>query len=211
LSGERQIGYKQARKQTIWKKKMKPTFFLLRAVKLRAHVGVALLVAAILFCGCQAKPAPLSPEAASFKQAIKDCLHNLSTTLMDPVAKKDLRAITAALEKIESPAVKLCSMCPFQIGVLNKFGEGLAIYPPRAANNKRNYSSYDLVTKALNTKKIQQKRFYLQDGTELYIICAPLVRQGNVIGLVAIAVNSEDAEKRWGITGKDFLALDFNA
>jgi hypothetical protein len=31
-----------------------------------------------------------------------------------------------------------------------------------------------------------------------------------LIGLVAIAVISEDAEKKWGFKEKEFLALDFN-
>jgi hypothetical protein len=152
----------------------------------------------------------MSQAAANFKNEIKTCLANLFPALMEPVANKNIAAINAALEKVESPAVKLCRLCPFQMGVLNQFGEILAIYPPRTGNNTKNYSSYDLVTKAINTKKIQQRRFYLQNGSELYIICAPIVREDKVIGLVAIAVNSEDAVKKWGLTGKDFLGLDFN-
>jgi len=168
------------------------------------------VVVAILFCGCQAKPAPLSPAAATFKHEIKTCIANLSLTLTEPVAKKDVAAINAALAKIESPAVKLCSLCPFQIGVMNKSGDGLAAYPPKSGNNAKNYSRYDLITKAINSKKIQQQRFFLQDGSVLYIICAPLLREDNLVGLVAIAVDSEDAEKRWGLTEKEFLDLDFN-
>jgi hypothetical protein len=181
-----------------------------RESRSKGRFWLVLVVAAILFCGCQAKPAPLSPAAATFKHEIKTCLANLSTALMEPVANKDVAAINAALSKIESPAVKLCSLCPFQIGVMNRSGEGLAAYPPKSSNNGKNYSRYELIGKAIKSKKIQQQRFFLQDGSGLYIICAPLVREGNVIGLVAIAVNSEDATKRWGLTEKDFLALDFN-
>lgn len=176
----------------------------------RVHLGLALLVATMVFCGCQAKQPPLSPAAAAFKQEIKNCLVNLSTALIEPVAKKDMAAINAALSKIESPAVKLCTLCPFQIGVLNQYGEGLAAYPPKSGNNARNYSRYDLIAKAIKSKKIHQQRFFLQDGSGLYLICAPIVRADNVIGLVVIAVNSEDATKRWGLTEKDFLALNFN-
>jgi hypothetical protein len=176
----------------------------------RVHLLLALVVSALLFYGCQAKPAPLSPGAAAFKHAIKDCLTKLSAGLMEPVAKKDILAITNALERVESPAVKLCSLCPFKIGVMNRFGEGLAVYPPKSDNNMKNYSSYDLVIKAINRKRIQQQIFYLQDGSELYIICAPLLRDGNLIGLVAIAVNSKDAGAKWNLTDKEFMALNFN-
>ena len=187
---------------------MKPIFS--REFRSKGQVWLVMVVAAILFCGCQAKPAPLSPAAAIFKQEMKTCLANLSSSLMEPVAKRDVAAINAALEKVESPAVKLCRLCPFQIGVLDQSGEGLATYPPQAGNSMKNYSGYDLVTKAISSKKIQQQRFYLEDGSELYIICAPLVRGGKVIGLIAVAVNAEEAAKRWGIVEKDFLALNFN-
>jgi hypothetical protein len=32
-----------------------------------------------------------------------------------------------------------------------------------------------------------------------------------LVGLVAIAVSSVDAEKRWNLKEKEFLALDFNS
>ena len=152
----------------------------------------------------------MSPGAATFKQEIKSCLTNLSVTLMEPVAKQDLAGIKAALEKVESPAVKLCRLCPFEIGVMNPSGETLAAYPAKGDGKAKNYSNYDLVIKAINSKKIQQQQFFLQDGSELYLVCAPLIRQDTLIGLVAIAISSEDAEKRWGLKEKEFLALDFN-
>ncbi len=187
---------------------MRPSFT--REFRLKAHFWL-LVIAAFLFCGCQAKPAPLSPAAATFKHEIQTCLANFSGALMEPVANKDMAAINAALAKVESPAVKLCSLCPFKIAVLNQSGESLAVYPPGVNNSVKNYSNYDLITKAINSKKIQQQRFFLQDGSELYIICAPLIREDKVIGLVAIAVNSEDAAKRWGLSEKEFLALNFNS
>ena len=152
----------------------------------------------------------MSPGAASFKHEIKSCLTNLSTTLLEPVAKQDLAGIKAALEKVESPAVKLCRLCPFEIGVTNPSGETLAVYPPKGDGKPKNYSNYDLVIKAIKSKKIQQQQFFLQDGSALYLVCAPLLRQDTLIGLVAIAINSVEAEKRWGLKEKEFLAIDFN-
>jgi len=170
---------------------------------------ILLLGAVILFFGCQAREAPLSPGAATFKQELKKCFDNLGVTLVEPVAKNDLAGIRAALEKVESPAVKLCRLCPFEIGVLNPSGETLAAYP-KGDGKAKNFSNYELVIKAISSKKIQQQRFFLQDGAKLYLVCAPLIREDKLIGLVAIAISSEDAEKRWGLTEKEFLALDFN-
>lgn len=173
-----------------------------------AHLWPVLAAVVLLLLGCQAKEAPLSPAAATFKQEVKRCLSSLSSPLVGPVFNKDLPEIRATLNKAEPQAVKLCRMCPFSIGVLNRYGETLAVHPPQEEN--KNFSNYDLVIKAINTKKIQQQRFFLQNGSELYIICAPILREDTVIGLVAIAINSEEAQKRWGLTEKEFLGLDFN-
>jgi hypothetical protein len=172
---------------------------------------VLLLSAVILLFGCQAREAPLSPGAATFKQELKSCITNLSAALMEPVAKRDLAEIRAALEKAESPAVKLCRLCPFEIGVTDPSGATLAAYPGKEDGKGKDYSKYDLVIKTINSKKIQQQRFFLPGGSELYLVCAPLIRQDKLIGLVAIAISSEEASKRWGLTEKEFLAINFNS
>ena len=64
--------------------------------------------------------------------------------------------------------------------------------------------------KAINSKKIQQQQFFLPDGAKLFLVCAPLIREDKLIGLVAIAINSEEARKKWDLQEKEFLALDFN-
>jgi hypothetical protein len=171
---------------------------------------ILLTVVVLLFCGCQAREAPMSPGAATFKQELKSCFDNLAVALMEPVAKKDLAGIRAALEKVESPAAKLCRLCPFELGVTDQSGETLAVYPPKGDGKGKNYSNYELVIKAISSKKIQQQQFFLQDGAKLYLVCTPLIRENKLIGLVAIAISSEDAEKRWGLTEKEFMALDFN-
>ena len=177
----------------------------------KGHLWPILLAGAvILFFGCQAREAPLSPGAATFKQEIKSCLTNLSVSLVEPVIRKDLAGIRDALEKVESPAVKLCRLCPFDIVVLNPSGETLAAYPVKADAKEKNFSNYELVIKALNSKKIQQQQLFLQDGAKLYLVCSPLLRDNTVIGLVAIAVSSVDAAKKWGLTEKEFQYLDFN-
>ena len=170
---------------------------------------VLLLGAVILLFGCH-QEAPVNPGIATFKQELKSCFDNIAVTLMDPVARKDVAGIQAALEKVESPAVKLCRLCPFEIAVLNPAGEIMAAYPVKGAGKAKNFSSYELVKKAISSKKIQQQGLSLPDGSKLYLVCAPLIRQNELIGLVAIAISSADAEKRWNLTEKEFLALDFN-
>jgi len=174
----------------------------------KACIRYGLACLAILLWGCQAQEPPLSPAAAAFKKEVKDCIGGLAAPLVEPVWRKDVAAISAALKEVEPKTIKLCRMCPFRIAVMNQLGDTLAVHPPK--EKAGNFSSYDLVIKVINSKKIQQQRFFLEDGSQLYIICTPLLRQDKVVGLIAIAINSEEAEKRWGLTGKEFLALDFN-
>jgi hypothetical protein len=152
----------------------------------------------------------LNPGIATFKQELKSCLDNLDATLMEPVARQDLAGIKAALENVESPAVKLCRLCPFEIGVLDPSGKILSAYPVKGDGKAKDYSTYDLVKKAISSKRIQQQALFLPEGSKLYLVCAPLIRKDVLIGLVAIAISSVEAEKRWNLQEKEFLALDFN-
>jgi hypothetical protein len=175
----------------------------------RTYLWVAVVGAAVLFGGCAKKP-PRSPAAAAFKKEVRQCINEYSQAVIEPLARNDVAAISAGLEKVEPQALKLCRMCPFRVAVLNHAGEALAVHPPILNRNRSNFSNYELVIKTINSKKIQQQRFFLQNGSQLYIICVPLILKEKVIGLLAIAIDAADAEQRWGLTAKEFLALDFN-
>ena len=164
-----------------------------------------LVCAVLLLLACQSQP--LSP-AASFKKDVKSILDKLCTTMVEPVFKGDVPGIERALSELEPQLAKLCPRCPFQVGVLNQHGEILAVHPPTERTN--NFSSYDLVIKVISSKQIQQQKFFLQNGPELYIICAPILRQDKVIGLIGIAISAEEAKSKWGLTEKEFMALNFN-
>jgi hypothetical protein len=159
--------------------------------------------------GCQAQEPPLSPAAAAFKKEIKDCIARLSQPLGEPLVQGNLAAIQDILKKNEPDAVKLCRMCPFRIGVLDVQGDTLTVYPFKK-DAMGSFSHYNVVMQALKTQKVTQDRMFLQDGSKLYIVCTPIKHQDQVVGVLAVGLSSEEAEKRWGITEKEFLALDFN-
>jgi hypothetical protein len=170
---------------------------------------IPLLLLPGLIHGCQAQEPPLSPAAAAFKQEVKECIGRLVKPLIDPVIKKDREAINEALKKTEPEAIKLCRMCPFRMGVMNRHGDTLAVYPP-PKDAHLDFYHYEVVQQALKTRKIAQQRLFLQNGARLYVICSPILQQEKVIGILALALNAEEAKKRWDLTEKEFLALDFN-
>jgi hypothetical protein len=167
------------------------------------------IIICLIFCGCQSQEPALSPAARAFKSEIKECIDRLSGPLIGPITNKDLKAINETLATVEPQVVKLCRMCPFRIGALDRDGDTLATYPMKT-DTGFNFSGYELVAQTIKNRKISQQRFFLQDGSEIYIICAPLLDKEELVGLLAINLSAEEAKARWGLSQKEFLALDFN-
>ncbi|MBM4273664.1 MAG: hypothetical protein FJ134_04260 [Deltaproteobacteria bacterium] len=174
---------------------------------IRFRVVLCILLLGLIY-GCQAQEPPLSPAAAAFKQEIKECIDRLVKPLMEPVLKRDTAGINETLKKVEPEAIKLCRMCPFRIGVVDQNGDTLAVYPPQK-NAHLDFHNYEVVQQALKSRKISHQRLFLQDGSSLYVICVPLIRE-EPMGILAIALSAADAQNRWGLTEKEFVALDFN-
>ena len=171
--------------------------------------AMPLLTLVLMLAACQAKEPPLSPAAAAFKKEVKDCLVRLSTPLVAPVVQSNQAAINEALKHAEPEAIKLCRMCPFRMGVLDREGDTLTVYPFKE-EAMGNFSTYDVVVQTLKNRKINQQRFYLQDGSQMYIICAPLKQGEELAGILALSLSAAEAKNRWGLTAQEFLRIDFN-
>jgi hypothetical protein len=170
---------------------------------------VWLLLALLIFGGCQAKEPPLSPAAKSFKKEIRDCLQRLSPELATPLIKRDVAALNEVLARVEPEASKLCRMCPFRMGVLDKAGETLTVHPYKA-DAVGNFSNYEVVIKTLKDQQINQQRLFLQDGSQVFIVCDPIKQGSELVGILVLSMSAQEAKQRWGITEAEFLSLDFN-
>ncbi|MFZ5453665.1 MAG: hypothetical protein ACOZF2_17550 [Thermodesulfobacteriota bacterium] len=174
------------------------------------RLGVVLLILLLGFTyGCQTKEPPLSPAAARFKHEVKECLDLVTKPLIGPLSRKDAAGIHAALKKTEPENLKLCVRCPFRMGVMDVEGNSLALYPQRK-NADLDFYKYEVVQQALKERKIRQQRLFLQDGSGLFVICVPLLKDNQVMGILAIALSASEARNKWGLTEKEFMALDFN-
>jgi len=176
----------------------------------RFRVWLALLsLLAPVAMGCQGSEPPLRPGAAEFKKEVKNCLTTLQTSLIKPLSEKNIPAINETLKRVEPEAIKLCRMCPFRIGVMNQAGYTLTVYPMKQ-DAIGDFSKYDVVIQALKSRRTRQQRLFLQDQSQLYVICAPILQGDQVLGLIALAVSAEEAKKRWDMSAEDFLGIDFN-
>ena len=180
-----------------------------KAQRFRPWLALVSLLAAVAFLGCQSQESRLRPGAAEFKKEVQDCIAILKTALIEPLSKRDIPAINETLKKVEPEAIKLCRMCPFRIGVLNQEGYTLTVYPPKE-DTIGNFSNYEVVIQALKNRRTATQRFFLQDGSQIYLICVPILQEDQVLGILALVVSAEEAKKRWDMTAPEFLAIDFN-
>ncbi len=170
---------------------------------------LSLLLAALALTGCGPAAPPLSPQGQAFKNEVGNMIHRMQQSLANPVAKGDLPAINKVLEGFSVSTAGLCIDCPYKTAVLNHEGILLTTFP----NNEvvgRNFSSYRIVSQALSKQRISQSQAYLADGTKIYFISAPLITQNQVVGVAVLALSPADLEKKWHLSEKEFLAIDFN-
>ncbi len=181
------------------------------AGKLRPFRGwpILLLLLLMVLGGCQASEPPLTPAAAAFKKEVQECLDRLCQGVVGAIVKGDVAALNETLKHIEPEALKLCRMCPFRIGILDKTGETVTVYPFKA-EAMANFSNYEAVVQTLKDRKVNQQRLFLQDGSQIYIICVPLLQGENLVGIMVLSLSAEDAKKKWGLSETDFLAINFN-
>lgn len=171
---------------------------------------VALLICfAGVVAGCRPPQVPLSPAAASFKKEMRGVVAKLAPALSGPVSQGDVAAIHRVLKKLSAEAAHAGKPWSFRIGMLDRNGIVMAAFPPPKETGN-DFSHYELVAKVLKDHRTVSQRFYMQDDSQLFVICAPLLQQDNAVGVLALIMNAQEVEKKWGITEKELLAIDFN-
>jgi len=146
----------------------------------------------------------------ALKDEVKGALKKMSAPLMDPVSKNDVKAIQAVIDHIVSGAQKDGRPIRFGIGILDREGVAVAGRYVVGEFKVEDFSNYRFVTRAYKQKKIIQDRLYLRGGSELLIVCIPLVQRRDVIGALVLGFNASELEKDYGLNTGQFMALDFN-
>jgi hypothetical protein len=146
----------------------------------------------------------------TFKETVKEAIKKLSPTFIDPLSKGDANATNTALAKIVSDSGKQKSGPNFGIGVLDRDGIAVAGKYITGVFKKENFSKYSFVIKAFKKKKVVQDRLYFQDRSEFYVVCAPLVSQGQLVGALVLGFTSSEVNEKYHLTTEQFMALNFN-
>lgn len=175
----------------------------------RGHtVGVILLLALTVGVGCR-ESKPLSPKAGAFRQQVLKVLDRLADPLAEPTSREDKKAIQGVLVRLFSVCADDCQGLLDNVVVLDKDGVTIAVYPPEKLP-MWNFSDYAAVKRAIQEKKPAQTILYRQNGTVISAICAPLLHQGQVEGVMVLVIESKKLKEKMGLTEQEFLSLDFS-
>ena len=160
--------------------------------------------------GCGEKEPPLSQAAKTFKSKIQDELKIVIPALAQPVANQDMVAINKALTESFAQAEKAGDPLPFRVVVLDPYGVLLTRYPVEDLPVER-FSDYRAVKQVIRKKQIVSDVLYFADGSQVYVILAPLLSKGNLAGMVAFALPADEVQGQWNVSRKEFQEINFNS
>jgi hypothetical protein len=175
----------------------------------KGRLCCGLLFALLLFlCGCgQGQPA-LTKNASVFKKDALETIGLLSPEFTALLAQNKESAVKPALVKRVSDAAREGTPFKFRIMVLNRMGIKLA-GGLSETNDGMNFSSYSAAQTVLQENKMAADVFYLGNA-KVYVVSAPLIHAGTVVGGVVLGVFEQELKDRWHITEKEFREIDFN-
>jgi hypothetical protein len=176
---------------------------------MRPYLAPLILPLALGLAGCQAQEPPLNPRAAAFKKEVRDLIARLTPALAGLLSHNDAKAAAQAILSLYPGAGQEKDDLPFWLGAMSKDGILLTTLPPVQAIGA-DFIKYRLVQETLANRRINKMRLYASDGAPIYIVLAPAVLQGNLVGLLGLRVTAAQALKEWGVTEPEFQGMDFN-
>ncbi len=173
--------------------------------------GLMLLIflVALGLAGCMGGGPPLSPKAEAFKKDVRGIINKLSTALAGPLSHNDAAAAKAAILSAYPTAGQDKDDFPFWLGAMTKDGILLTSLPA-VPSIGQDFIKYQLVQTTLKNQRINQQELFRPDGTPVYIVIAPVMVQGNCVGLVGLRLTAAQALNKWGITDQEFQKMNLN-
>jgi hypothetical protein len=174
------------------------------------------LVAVLMFLlagggGCGRKESPVTKGGFEFKKQIRETVEKLEPLLLESAAKEDRKRAETTLEKFASEAFQKNGVRPLLMGLIDQRGIVLARGPGTVSSDSGNdFAQYHAFQKVLKDRKIFQERLFLQGGKNILLLCVPLLRKGDLEGILAFTFRPADLKDQIGLTEEEFLAMDFN-
>ena len=149
-------------------------------------------------------------STADFKDEVRALVKRMSSCLIDPLSKNDINTVETTVNEIFLEADQRGRPIRFGIGILDKNGMAIAGGYIVGSFKGEDFSRYQFAKKAFKKKKVVQERLYLQDHSQLLIVCFPLIEQKKVVGAIVLGFDPTQVQKDYGLNTEQFLALDLN-
>jgi hypothetical protein len=178
-----------------------------KAIARYIHVCAIILLAVICSAGCTSRKLEQSEAARSFKQEVQEKIKQLSPIFIEPLARKDAKTVKSLLENTVSDAAQEGKPLKLIIAILDDQGVKVAGSYSDAAMN---FSTYATVQQILDKQKTFTGELY-RGADRFLFIGAPLMKQGQLVGILVLGNAEEELKKQWNVSAKEILALDFNS
>ena len=169
-----------------------------------------------LFLACTSDES-LRPDVLAFRKQMIEDFYLLKSGLIPALDTN--KPVLAAGETIENflKEIKSDNRKIFGISLLDVSGEYLTGFVIENTTTGKlikdkyknmNFHSFKVVERILKSRKIMQERLYFQDA-RILAIGFPLIKGDDLLGIVCFSFKSHEFEKKWGISEKEFLKIDF--
>ena len=177
---------------------------------------MVLILFSALFPACTSEE-PLRPGVQAFREQMLADYDKLKSSLIpaleddDPVVSSG-KAIEIFLQELKNNNHRI-----FGISLLDVSGEYLTGFVIEDINTGKlikdkyknmNFHSFKVVEQIINSRKVIQEQLYFQDASIL-AIGFPVIKEGDLLGIVCFSFKSYEFKKRWGISKEEFLQIDF--
>jgi hypothetical protein len=158
--------------------------------------------------GCQTEKPQLSKEAQALKKEMLQEMEKITQILVEPVSKKDWKALRPILQKSYEEMEQEGKLIPTRIMVLDRKGISRAIYPP-IKKARWDFSSYKQIKKAYEKKMNVGLKGYLRGG-KVYGFFVPIFQNTKLLGGVSMGFSANDIEEKWKVSENEFMNINFN-
>lgn len=183
---------------------------------LLAGQAVLALVMTGLYYGFP-EPARLDQAAASFKREVLRLIDTNRRELGGLAADSDREAARQRIADLVAAGKQEPSI--YGLALVDAGGTILAAEAPGGDPLLKSYIAMlqanrvripKVASDALRKGRITSARLYMQDGSQLWVVCSPLRRGRKIVGALLVGFSGQRCRSRRGLTGEQFEAIDFN-
>jgi hypothetical protein len=149
-------------------------------------------------------------ELKVFEREMKRVSERVCPAVSSSLASGKTSGLTPLIEEAKADLARTGQPLRASVGVLDRNGIVVGGDGDVAPHETENYSAHQAVVYVMEEGNPAAGRIYDQKDGRSYIFCLP-VRQGkSIVGVLVLIFNDEVLKSRYGVTGEEIVAYDFD-